>query len=96
MLQGNNCYRLFASTNYTPGATGATAGPTNNEAPITLVYVGPGAATLDFYDSKNNRNVITIAAGNTGVLLPITLLATGSSLSGTIFGFSQGGVYANR
>jgi hypothetical protein len=96
MLQGNNCYRLVASTTYRPGATGATAGPASTEAPITLVYVAPGAATLDYYDSKNNRNVISIGESNTGVLLPITLLATGSSLSGTIFGFSQGGIYANR
>jgi len=96
MLQGNNCYRLVASTNYQPGATGATAGPTLMEGPITLVYVAPGAAVLDFYDAKNNRNTINIGSTNTGVLLPITVTATGSSLSGTIFGFSQGGIYANR
>jgi hypothetical protein len=96
MLQGNNCYRLVASTNYQPGATGATAGPTEMEGPITLVYVSPGAATLDFYDAKNNRNVIAIGSTNTGVLLPITVTATGSSLAGNIFGFSQGGIYANR
>jgi hypothetical protein len=96
MLQGNNCYRLFANTTYRPGATGATAGPASTEAPITLIYVAPGAATLDFYDSNNNRNIIPIGSSNTGVLLPVTLLATGSTLSGTIFGFSQGGIYANR
>lgn len=96
MLQGNNCYRLVASTNYQPGATGATAGPTSLEGPITLVYVAPGAAVLDYYDSKSNRNVINIGSTNTGTLLPITLTATGSTLSGNIFGFSQGGIYANR
>lgn len=95
MLQGNLCYRLVANTNYRPGATGATAGPSNGDAGITLVYVAPGAATLDYYDTGNNRNVITIGSSNTGVLLPITLTATGSSLSGSIFGFSQGAIYAN-
>ena len=95
MLQGNLCYRLVASTNYRPGGTGATAGPTNRDAGITLVYVAPGAATLDYYDTRDNRNVITIGAGNTGTLLPISLSATGSSLSGSIFGFSQGAIYGN-
>ena len=64
MLQGNNCYRLVASTTYRPGATGATAGPASTEAPITLIYVAPGAATLDFYDSNNNRNIIPIGSSN--------------------------------
>lgn len=96
MLQGNNCYRLTPSTNYRPGATGATAGPTSSEGPITLIYVAPGVATLDYYDSKNNRNIIPIGSSNTGVLLPITLISTGSTLAGPIFGFSQGGIYANR
>lgn len=96
MLQGNICYRLIASQNYRPGATGATAGPQLKEMPITTVYVAPGAATLDYYDASNNRNIITIGSGNTGVLLPITVTATGSTLSGTIFGFSQGNVYGNQ
>ena len=56
MIQGNICYRLVASTNYRPGATGATAGPQNGEMPICGVYVAPGAATLDFYDANGNRN----------------------------------------
>ena len=100
MLQGNLCYRLVANTNYQPGATGATAGPSNRDAGITLVYVAPGAATLDYYDTVNNRNVITIGAANTGVLLPITLTATGlveftqvevyASTDGTCDGFTPG------
>ena len=97
MLQGNICYRLVASTNYTPaGGTGVTGGPSSRDLPISAVYVGPGAATLDFYDANGNRNVIPVAAGNTGIYMPITVTATGSTLSGTIFGFSPGNVYGNR
>jgi hypothetical protein len=95
MIQGNICYRLVASTNYRPGATGATAGPQNGEMPISGVYVAPGAATLDFYDINGNRNQIAIGAANTGVFLPISVYQTGSSLSGTIFGFSAGNPYGN-
>jgi hypothetical protein len=95
MIQGNICYRLVASTNYRPGGTGATAGPQNGEMPICGVYVAPGAATLDFYDANGNRNQISIAAGNTGVFLPISVYQTGSALSGTIFGFSPGNPYGN-
>ncbi len=95
MLQGNLCYRLVANTNYRPGATGATAGPRNGDAGITLVYVAPGTATLDYYDTANNRNVITIGSSNTGILLPISLSATGTGLTGPIFGFSQGSIYGN-
>jgi hypothetical protein len=96
MMQGNNCYRLYASQNYRPGATGATAGPQIKDLPISNVYVGPGAATLDFYDSAGNRSTLTIAAGNTGIWMPITVTATGSSLSGTIYGFSPGNIYGNQ
>jgi hypothetical protein len=95
MLQGNVCYRLLANQNYTPGLTGATAGPKRGELPISLVFVSAGAATLDFYDASNNRNVITFSSGNLGTLLPITLTATGSTLSGSIFGFSPGNIYGN-
>jgi hypothetical protein len=95
MLQGNNCYRLLASQNYTPGATGATAGPRKSELPISMVFVAAGAATLDYYDANNTRNVITFSSGNLGTILPITLTATGSTLSGSIFGFSPGNVYGN-
>jgi hypothetical protein len=95
MIQGNICYRLVANTNYRPGATGATAGPQNGEMPISGVYVAPGAATLDFYDINGNRNQIAIGAANTGVFLPISVYQTGSSLSGTIFGFSAGNPYGN-
>ena len=87
MLQGNVCYRLLASQNYTPGATGATAGPKKGELPISIVFVAAGAATLDFYDASNNRNVITFNSGN--------LTATGSTLAGSIFGFSPGNIYGN-
>jgi len=96
MLQANNCYRLIASTNYNPGATGATFGPTAKELPISSVYIGPGAATLDYYDAKGNRNVIPIGSSNTGIYLPLTITATGSGLTGTIFGFSPGNIYGNQ
>jgi hypothetical protein len=95
MIQGNICYRLVASTNYRPGATGATAGPQNGELPICGVYVAPGAATLDFYDANGNRNQISIGAGNTGVFLPISIYQTGAALTGTIYGFSPGNPYGN-
>jgi len=99
MVQGNICYRLLANTDYTPGAfytaglTGATGGPASGEQPINGVYVGPGAAVLDFFDTKLTRNIITVASGNTGIYLPITVMKTGSSLSGSIFGFSAGNIY---
>jgi hypothetical protein len=96
MLQGNNSYRLVADKDYRPGSLDSSNGPTSLEGPITLVYVAPGAAVLDFYDAKNNRSIIEIGPNNTGILLPITVMATGSNLSGEIFGFSQGGIYANR
>ena len=96
MTQGNNCYRLYASQNYRPGATGATAGPQIKDLTISSIYIAPGAATLDFYDAANNRSIITIGAGNTGVWMPITVTATGSALSGTIFGFSPGNIYGNQ
>jgi hypothetical protein len=96
MTQGNNCYRLIASQNYRPGATGATAGPQQKDMLITNVYVGPGAATLDFFDGAGNRSVLSIGAGNTGIWMPLTVTATGSSLSGNIYGFSQGNIYGNQ
>lgn len=101
MVQGNICYRLQANTDYTPGAfytqglTGATGGPAAGEQPIMGVYVAPGAATLDFYDMKLTRQIITIGSSNTGVYLPLTVMKTGSTLSGTIFGFSAGNIYGN-
>jgi len=95
MIQGNICYRLVASTNYRPGATGATAGPQNGDLPICGVYVAPGAANLDFYDANGNRNQIAIGSGNAGVFLPISVYQTGSALSGTIYGFSPGNPYGN-
>jgi hypothetical protein len=63
---------------------------------ITNVYVGPGAATLDFFDGAGNRSVLSIGAGNTGIWMPLTVTATGSSLSGNIYGFSQGNIYGNQ
>lgn len=95
MLQGNVCYRLVANQNYRPGATGATGGPQTKEMPISAVFVAAGAATLDFYDSNNNRNIITFSPGNLGTWIPITVTATGGSLSGDIFGFSPGNIYGN-
>jgi hypothetical protein len=95
MLQGNVCYRLLSSQNYRPGATGATAGPQPKELPISGVFVAAGAATLDFFDANNNRNIITFSSGNLGTYLPISLTATGSTLTGNIFGFSPGNVYGN-
>ena len=38
MTQGNNCYRLIASQNYRPGATGATAGPQQKDMLITIAH----------------------------------------------------------
>jgi hypothetical protein len=96
MTQGNNCYRLIASQNYRPGATGATAGPQIKDLTISSIYIAPGEATLDFYDAANNRSIITIGSGNTGVWMPITVTATGSSLSGNIYGFSPGNIYGNQ
>jgi hypothetical protein len=96
MLQGNNCYRLVASTNYNPGATGATAGPTSKELPISSIYIAPGAANLDFYDANGNRNTIAIGSTNTGIYLPITVTRTGSAFTGTVFGFSPGNIYGNQ
>ena len=96
MTQGNNCYRLIANQNYRPGATGATAGPQQKDVIITNVYIGPGAATLDFYDAAGNRSILPVGSGNTGIWMPVTITATGSSLTGTIYGFSQGNIYGNQ
>ena len=91
MTQGNICYRILASTDYTPGA----AGPGTKELPISSVYIAPGAATLDYYDANGNRNIIPIASSNTGIYLPITLMKTGAGLTGSIWGFSPGNPYGN-
>lgn len=64
MLQGNNSYRLVADKDYRPGSLDSSNGPTSLEGPITLVYVAPGAAVLDFYDAKNNRSTIEIGPNN--------------------------------
>ena len=92
MIQGNFGFPLYASTNYAPGATGATFGPSSIMAPISTILVTQGnARVLDYYDLNNNR--ITINLGNVAspTLLNLTLLATGSSLTaGVFYGFTIG------
>ena len=39
MIQGNFGFPLYASTNYSPGATGATFGPSSTMAPISTILV---------------------------------------------------------
>jgi hypothetical protein len=95
MTQGNICYRLLPNKNYAPGVAGPTGGPSARELPISSVYVAPGAATLDFYDMNGNRNVIPIASSNTGIYLSITVTATGTGLTGSVWGFSAGSPYGN-
>ena len=92
MIQGNYGFPLYPSTNYAPGATGATFGPSSIMAPISTILVTQGnSRVLDYYDLNNNR--ITIALGNltSPSVLNLSLLATGSTLTaGAFYGFSQG------
>jgi hypothetical protein len=92
MIQGNYGFPLYASTNYAPGATGATFGPSSIMAPISTILVTQGnSRVLDYYDLNNNR--ITISLGNltSPSVLNLSLLATGSTLTpGAFYGFSQG------
>lgn len=92
MIQGNYGFPLYASTNYAPGATGATFGPSSNMAPITSILITQGnSRVLDYYDLNNNR--ITISLGNltSPMMVDLTLLATGASLTaGAFYGFTQG------
>ena len=92
MIQGNYGFPLYPSTNYAPGATGATFGPSSIMAPISTILVTQGnSRVLDYYDLNNNR--ITISLGNltSPTVFNLTILATGSSLTpGVFYGFSQG------
>lgn len=92
MIQGNYGFPLYASTNYAPGATGATFGPSSIMAPISTVLVTQGAArVLDYYDLNNNRITISLGTVASPTVFNITLLATGSSLTeGAFYGFTQG------
>ena len=92
MIQGNYGFPLYASTNYTPGATGATFGPGSGQAPITTVLVTQGAArVLDYYDSANNRVIMNLGTVTTATTFNITLLQTGSTLTaGAFYGFTIG------
>lgn len=91
MAQGNVGYALAASTNYTPGGSGATVPPVGY-APITLVMVTQGgAATLDYFDQAGNQLTISLGTVNNPTMFPITLTATGSSLTaGRFYGFTVG------
>ena len=88
MAQGNVGYALAASTNYTPGASGPAVG----YAPISFVMVTQGgAATLDYFDQAGNQLTISLGTVNNPTMFPITLTATGSSLTaGRFYGFSIG------
>lgn len=92
MIQGNYGFPLYASTNYTPGATGATFGPSSSQGPITTILVTQGAArVLDYYDSANNHIVINMGTVTSATVFNITLLQTGSTLTaGAFFGFTVG------
>jgi len=93
MQQGNLGFALAPSTSYSPGASGG-AGPSVGQEPITSVLVTQGtSATLDYYDAGGNRITITLGAVTTPTVFPITLIATGSSLtSSRFFGFSRGSI----
>jgi hypothetical protein len=95
MQQANYGFVLGPSGNYGPGATGATAGPSRDQAPITNVLVTQGAArVLDYYDNGGNRLIINLGTVTTATMLPITLTATGSTLTPNAFyGFTLGRPY---
>jgi hypothetical protein len=92
MIQGNYGFPLYASTNYAPGATGATFGPSSIMAPISTILVTQGAArVLDYYDLNNNRITISLGTVTSPTVFNLTLLSTGPSLTpGVFYGFSQG------
>lgn len=92
MIQGNYGFPLYASTNYTPGATGATFGPSSIMAPISTILVTQGSGrVLDYYDLNNNRLIISLGTVASPTVLNLTLLSTGSTLtSGAFYGFTQG------
>lgn len=92
MIQGNYAFPLYSSTNYSPGATGPTFGPSSNMAPISTVLVTQGGArVLDYYDLNNNRVTISLGTVTSPTVFNISLLATGPSLTaGAFYGFSQG------
>ena len=92
MIQGNYGFPLYASTNYSPGATGATFGPSSTMAPISTILVTQGAArVLDYYDLNNNRITINLGTVASPTVLNLTLISTGPSLTaGAFYGYTQG------
>ena len=93
MIQGNFGFPLYASTNYNPGATGATFGPSSIMAPISTILVTQGAArVLDYYDLNNNRITISLGTVTSPTVFNLTLLSTGPLLSspGVFYGFTVG------
>ena len=92
MIQGNFGFPLYASTNYSPGATGATFGPSSIMAPISTILVTQGSArVLDYYDLSNNRITILLGTVTSPTMLNLTLLSTGSSITaGAFYGFTVG------
>jgi hypothetical protein len=92
MIQGNFGFPLYASTNYNPGATGATFGPSSIMAPISTILVTQGSTrTLDYYDLNNNRIIIPLGNVASPTLLNLTLLSTGPTLTaGAFYGFTIG------
>lgn len=92
MIQGNYGFPLYADTNYVPGATGATFGPSQNMAPISTILVTQGAArVLDYYDLGGNRIIMNLGTVTSPTTFGLSLTATGSTItSGAFFGFTQG------
>ena len=92
MIQGNYAFPLYASTNYSPGATGATFGPSSTMAPISTILVTQGSPrVLDYYDLGGNRVIMNLGTITSATTFGISLTATGSTLTpGAFFGFTQG------
>ena len=93
MIQGNFGFPLYPSTNYNPGATGATFGPSSIMAPISTILVTQGPArVLDYYDLNNNRITISLGTVTSPTVFNLTLLSTGPLLSTpeVFYGFTVG------
>jgi len=92
MIQGNFGFPLYASTNYAPGATGATFGPSSIMAPISTILVTQGTPrVLDYYDLNSNRITIPLGTVTSPTVFNLTILATGPTLTpGAFYGFTVG------
>lgn len=92
MIQGNYGFPLYASTNYVPGATGATFGPSQNMAPISTILVTQGSGrVLDYYDLGGNRITMNLGTITSATTFGLSLTATGPDITpGVFFGFTQG------